>query len=74
MTMMKRKDIIELVQECFETGQWHSDKELKELGCTTKQRNFYVELQELGPYGFYKEYESQLDWDPDFVAEFGGVK
>lgn len=32
---------------------------------------FYDDLMDLGPEGFYEEYKDILDFDPDFIAEYG---
>ena len=42
-----------------------SDKKFDELF------EYYSELQDLGPSGFYEEYKDVLDFDPDFISEYG---
>ena len=34
-------------------------------------KEFYSELQDLGPAGFYEEYKDKLEFDTDFVREYG---
>lgn len=72
--------ILDAVKGEFETGHGYledkrdfeemldrrlSDKEFDELF------SYYSELQDLGPSGFYEEYQDILDFDPDFVFEYG---
>lgn len=75
------KDIIlDTVKGEFETGHGYledkrdfeemldrrlSDKKFDELF------EYYSELQDLGPSGFYEEYKDVLDFDPDFISEYG---
>lgn len=61
------KDILDMAQTSFETGHWfdrddfESDDEFEE----------YTELMDMGPAGFLDEFEDELDFDPDFVDEYG---
>lgn len=61
------KDILDMAQTSFETGHWfdrddfESDDEFEE----------YTELMDKGPAGFLDEFEDELDFDPDFVDEYG---
>lgn len=72
--------IIELVKMEFESGQ-HIYKDANDIKCAleegelfansiNKAIGLYFELLDLGPRGFYEEYPN-LDWDEDFIAEFG---
>lgn len=77
----KDRDIIlDAVKGEFETGHGYiEDKDEFEemLGRRLtavkyeELKEFYSELQDLGPTGFYEEYKDKLEFDPDFVAEFG---
>ena len=77
-----QKDVIkEMVQTDFEVGQITNDydelvdllKEDEDLAnVAEKAASYYMELVELGPAGFYEEFKDELDFDPDFVAEYGG--
>lgn len=61
------EDLLYAAQMSFESGHrfnrndFESNKDFKE----------YSNLMELGPQGFYEEYKDTLDFDPDFVAEYG---
>ena len=72
--------ILDAVKGEFETGHGYledkrdfeemldrrlSDKKFDELF------EYYSELQDLGPSGFYEEYKDILDFDPDFISEYG---
>lgn len=81
-----KDEIIEIVKMSFESGHVLLDtleiscllvetypdksneelKELLKLAC-----DYYSELYSLGPVGFYEEFKDTLDFDPDFVEEFG---
>lgn len=77
----KDKDIIiDVVKGEFETGHGYiEDKDEFEemLGRTLTideyedLKEFYSELQDLGPVGFYEEYKDKLEFDTDFVREYG---
>ena len=77
----KDKDIIiDVVKGEFETGHGYiEDKDEFEevLGRTLtideyeNLKEFYSELQDLGPVGFYEEYKDKLEFDTDFVREYG---
>ena len=77
----KDKDIIiDAVKGEFETGHGYiEDKDEFEemLGRTLTideyedLKEFYSELQDLGPAGFYEEYKDKLEFDTDFVREYG---
>jgi len=34
-------------------------------------QDYYQELADMGPAGFYEEFQDEFDWDPDFVAQYG---
>lgn len=75
-----RDIIIDAVKGEFETGHGYmEDKDEFEemIGRKLTQskyeelKDFYSELQDLGPEGFYEEYRDKLEFDPDFVSEYG---
>lgn len=75
-----RDIIIDAVKGEFETGHGYvEDKDEFEemIGRRLTQskyeelKDFYNELQDLGPEGFYEEYKDKLEFDPDFVSEYG---
>lgn len=75
-----RDIIIDAVKGEFETGHGYiEDKdEFEEMlgrrltaAKYEELKDFYSELQELGPEGFYEEYKDKLEFDPDFVEEYG---
>lgn len=75
-----RDIIIDAVKGEFETGHGYmEDKdEFEEMigrrltrSKYEELKDFYSELQDLGPEGFYEEYKDKLEFDPDFVEEYG---
>lgn len=76
-----QKDLIkEMVQMDFECG--HPENDYNELvgllsedndfaGVVEKAAAYYMELLSYGPAGFYEEFKDELDFDPDFIAEYG---
>ena len=76
-----QKDMIkEMVQTDFECGQSENDHDelvslLKEDECfegvEEEAADYYMELLSYGPAGFYEEFKDELDFDPDFIAEYG---
>ena len=81
ITEADKNIIIDAVKGEFETGHGYiEDKdEFEEMmgrrltpSKYEELKEFYSNLQELGPTGFYEEYKDKLEFDPDFVQEFGG--
>lgn len=75
-----QKDVIkDMVQADFESGHpmdyenaLASMEEDEDLGPVAESAaNYYMELVQMGPAGFYKEFKDELAFDPDFVAEYG---
>ena len=81
-----KNEIAEIVQMSFESGhvlldtfeisallvEKYPDKKEDELKDLLKLAcEYYSELYNLGPVGFYEEFKDTLDFDPDFVEEFG---
>lgn len=72
--------VVEMVKADFECGHpttgedmrsyFEEDEDLKDN--VDAAVDYYVELVQMGPGGFYEEYPD-LDWDEDFVAEYGDL-
>ena len=71
-----------IVKNDFETGhisaenydEFRSLFRGEDINPTPKLYNYYVELRELGPTGFYQEFKDQYDFDDFFVQEFGKIE
>ena len=78
MTEAVKQELIEVVATSFETGhrcfETYNDfaREYPELG--REAWEYYLELMDLGPVGFYKEFEDVYDFDPMFVQEYGNIE
>lgn len=76
-----QKDVIkEMVQADFECGHTENDyNELVQLmsededfaGAENEAASYYMELLSYGPAGFLEAFRDELDFDPDFIAEYG---
>lgn len=82
-----KQEIIEIVATSFETGHFSdfdqlemsvvlvqeypkaSKEELWKLLAAAKE--YYDELVNLGPVGFYEEFKDSYDFDPMFIQEYG---
>ena len=70
-----KQELIEVVAMSFETGhiafETYKDfkREYPNLG--KEAWEFYNELVNMGPAGFYQEFKDERTWDLDFVAEYG---
>ena len=76
-----QKDVIKEMVKCdLECG--HSENDYDELvglfeeeedfaGVEPAAADYYMELLDYGPAGFYEEFKDELDFDPDFIAEYG---
>ena len=60
-------EVLEAAQMSFESGQRFNESDFD----NDNQWSDYLELIELGPAGFYEEFKDELDFDPDFIREFG---
>jgi hypothetical protein len=75
----QKQEIIEVVAGSFETG--HFSFETKEdfkreyEGLVPEVMDaaweYYCELVNMGPVGFYEEFKDVYDFDPMFVEEYG---
>ena len=75
LTAEQKNEIMEVVAMSFETGHFpiktyfDFKEEFPNLG--KEAWEYYTELANMGPAGFYEEFKDDYDFDPDFVAEFG---
>lgn len=60
-------DLLDMAQVSFETGVRFDEGDFED----SEDFGKYQQLMDLGPVGFYEEYKDTLDFDPDFVAEYG---
>lgn len=60
-------DLLDMAQMSFETGVRFDEGDFED----SEDFDKYQQLIDLGPAGFYEEYKDTLDFDPDFVAEYG---
>lgn len=61
-------EILEMAQMHFEQGTYF---EVEDFDGDEDAYREYAELVDLGPVGFYEEYKDKLDFDEDFVREYG---
>jgi hypothetical protein len=82
-----KNEIAEIVKMSFETGHFSELDELEiaasiieyypELDLSGQKRvyeqacEYYLELVNYGPVGFYEEFKDVYDFDPMFVEEYG---
>lgn len=78
MLIETQKDLIkEIALMDFECGQFTTadffveDEEGDFTGVEQDAADYYQELIDMGPAGFYEEFADELDFDPDFVAQYG---
>lgn len=78
MLTENQKDLIkEIALMDFECGHFTTaeffveDEEGDFTGVEQEAANYYQDLIDLGPAGFYEEFAGELDFGPDFVAEYG---
>jgi hypothetical protein len=70
-----------MVKGDFETGhisaenydEFRSLFRGEDINPTTELYDYYIELRELGPTGFYQEFKDKYDFDDFFVQEFGEI-
>lgn len=79
MNNLEKKIIEEHVKLDFESGYTLDPNEALDFysddpdfsGCADEAAEYYIELVNLGPAGFYEEFKDSLhDWDPSFVKEY----
>lgn len=70
-----KREIMEVVAMSFETGHFSFEsfedfkREYPDFG--KEGWEYYCELVNLGPVGFYEEFKDDYDFDPMFVEEYG---
>lgn len=75
----QKQNIMEVVAMSFETG--HSAFDNKEdferdfegirSEVVDAAWDYYCELVNMGPVGFYEEFKDEYDFDTNFIAEYG---
>ena len=68
-------DIIKMVATCVETGH-HPYETFEDFKRDFPKNSkaaweYYLELRNLGPAGFYEAFEGMYDFDPMFIEEYG---
>ena len=71
--------ILDIVKMGYETGHqifdsyedFIEDEEVQDIDDKEAAWDFYCDLIDMGPAGFYEEYRDELDFDPSFIAEYG---
>ena len=71
--------ILDIVKMGYETGHqifdsyedFIEDEEVQDIDDKEAAWDFYCDLIDMGPTGFYEEYRDELDFDPSFIAEYG---
>lgn len=79
LTLEQKQEIMEVVAMSFETGHFSFDnkEDFKRdfEGIKPEAVNaaweYYCELVNMGPAGFYEEFKDKYDFDPMFVSEYG---
>ena len=74
--------ILDIVKMGYETGHqifdsyedFIEDEEVQDIDDKEAAWDFYCDLIDMGPAGFYEEYRDELDFDPSFIAEYGEDK
>ena len=77
-----KREIVEVVAMSFETGHFSFDnkedfkRDFREFenfdsNAVDEAWEYYCELVNLGPAGFYEEFKDDYDFDPMFVEEYG---
>ena len=74
----QKQNIMEVVAMSFETGHtaFESKEDFKrDFECDSKvvdaAWDYYCELVNMGPAGFYEEFKDEYDFDTNFIAEYG---
>ena len=70
--------ILDIVKMGYETGHqvfdsyedFIEDEEVQDIEDKEAAWDFYCNLIDMGPAGFYEEYRDELDFDPSFIAEY----
>lgn len=75
----QKQSIIATVAMSFETGHFSFDskedfeRDFEGIRSEVVEAawDYYCELVNMGPVGFYEEFQDEFDFDPMFVAEYG---
>lgn len=76
LTEQQENIIKEIALADFESGHFTDmnffieDEEGDFTGVETAAADYYAELINMGPEGFYEEFRDELDFDPSFAAEY----
>lgn len=77
LTDEEKNELINIVAMSFETGHFSFDdiedfkRECSHMVNIDAAWNYYHELVNMGPRGFYEEFKDEYDFDDMFVAEYG---
>ena len=75
LNIEQKNELRDVVAMSFETGHFSFDnyedfkREYSDYG--KEGWEYYCELVNLGPAGFYEEFKDDYDFDPMFVQEYG---
>lgn len=71
----QKQELMEVVAMSFETGHFsfetYEDFKREYLNLGKDGWEYYLELVNMGPVGFYEEFKDVYDFDPMFVEEYG---
>ena len=75
----QKQNIMEVVAASLETGHFPFDnkedfeKDFEGIRSEVVDAawDYYCELVNMGPVGFYEEFKDEYDFDTDFIAEYG---
>lgn len=75
----QKQNIIEVVATSLETGHFPFDnkkdfeKDFEGIRSEVVDAawDYYCELVNMGPVGFYEEFKDEYDFDTSFIAEYG---
>ena len=56
-------------EESFKELLWEDEDLCDDM---EEAQDYYQELANMGPAGFYEAFQDEFDWDPDFVAQYSG--
>lgn len=62
-------EALECAQMSFESGHRFEKNDFED----SEAYNEYLKYMEMGPAGFYEEFKDELDFDEDFIAEYGEI-
>ncbi|MBQ7673575.1 MAG: hypothetical protein IJT36_03500 [Alphaproteobacteria bacterium] len=78
MSNEEKRVVLEMAQEAYESGcgfcedyEEFVNNNDYDFADTESAYNYYCELMNMGPEGFYEEFNDQLDFDESFISEYG---